>query len=586
MASASISNASSINSSYRGSKRAACDRCLEHKSKCLREGRHGLSDNVKCARCAKAGAVCVYSTSSRAGRDPSSKTKTPAKRKESKTSSEGTPWGTMAEMRGEEVTEFPMGLPSQDEFLAPSLRADGFPTRICTSLGDDLPQATGSKSILTKDAPDGSKLLGPFAANGLTGMFDAEHLDSGNAQYLKDFELFVNNYDWSLNQTQGVNTHIPTHSPTSVASQGQNNRRGTPALFPAFDAGMREASRLEMDMGGENGSNMQLGSIEMVASSLARARSGKELAAMNVIQTSNPRPRAQETMQEAPPNKSTSHDVQHRRMRELSELGMTLYSQGMDSIPGDDSNPLNLNLPNCLAVKVLEGSVKFLNLLTSLYSFEIPSPSNIPPASSSDEEMSTSDNSESNILSVADSNQADYTRPLPPGENNSSNDDSNKPSVYGDSIPPPVDMTEIFSLLICYIRILHLHSFFYTRLSDFLLTSFRKGTRLPPVFPGLQAGGVSLDNFSKFQVKLLVQISTNVLGEIETALGLPDGYRISKKNRKHRGILDDSISVQFIAMAMKEKGTQGPRLMEEDRFASVKNRLTSLKQILKGTINT
>ena len=551
-----------------------------------------MSDNVKCARCAKAGAVCIYSTSLRAGRDPSSKTKTSTKRKGSKTSSEGTPWGSMAEMRSEEATEFPLGIPNQDEFLAPSLRADGFPTRICTTIADDLSQMPGNKTMLSNGTPDGSKALGPFATNGLTNMFGAEHLDFGNAQYLMDFEPFVNNYDWSLNQIPGVDTHVPTSSPTSVNSQGQNTRGGTPALFPGFDAAIRDVSRFDVDMTGENGGGMQMGSVDMAGGSLPRARSGNELAAMNGVHTSNPRPRSQEAKQEAPPNTPTAHDVQHRRMLELSELGMTLYSQGMDTTTGDDSDPLDLKMPNCLASKVLEGSVKFLNLLTSLYSFEMPYPGNLPTVSSSDEEMSTSDNSESNFLSVADSNHADHSRPLSRVESFSSNtnnnnniNDSNKTSVCGDPKPQPVDMTEVFSLLTCYIRILHLHSFFYTRLSDFLLTSLQKGTRLPPVFPGLQAGGVSLDNFGKFQVKLLVQISTNVLGEIETALGLPDGYRISKKDREHRGILDDSISVQFIEMAMKEKGGQGPRLMEEDRFASVKSRLTSLRQLLKGTIN-
>ena len=158
-----MSSTSSISSSYRGSKRAACDRCREHKSRCPREGQDGMSDNVKCARCAKAGAVCIYSTSLRAGRDPSSKTKTSAKRKGSKTSSEGTPWRTMAEMRSDEATEFPLGIPGQDEFLAPSLRADGFPTRICTSIGEGLSQINGNKAMLSNDAPD--KTLGPFATN-------------------------------------------------------------------------------------------------------------------------------------------------------------------------------------------------------------------------------------------------------------------------------------------------------------------------------------------------------------------------------------------------------------------------------------
>ena len=621
-----MSSTPSINSSYRGSKRAACDRCREHKSRCPREGPDGRADSAKCARCAKAGAVCSFSLSLRSGRDSSSTSKIPAKRKESKSSSEELPWTTISERKDEDETaELAMGVLNQNEFLTSSPRVDGFPTRTGVSLGDDLSQVMGSKKMHFNDAPDRYKFLGPYNDHGLTGFLAPAHMDVGDTQYPMEFEPFVNSLDWSLNQMQGVNTHGSTHSPVSnvVANSGQNNTEGeTPALFSVLDTdGMHEASCMEMDMSCEDGSSVpQLtSSVEMAAISLMpRLRNGKDLATANGNQTSSNSLRlriTQDSKQKPCPLDTTPtshHNVQHQRMSELSELGMILYSQGMVTNPEDDSNPIDLSLPNCLAAKVLESSVKFLDLLTSLYSFETSSPKSSDemtpanPNNSSDEEMSTIlDDSESDLLDIptdrnkkkinrkktpADRDHASKSMPAP-GEGHSSSSrtgscDSKSPPS-GNPNPPlqPMDMTEVFSLITCYIRLLHLHGFFYSRLSDFLIASVHTpGARLAPVFPGLQIGSLSLDGFAKFQVKFLVQISTHVLGKIETALGLPDGYRISKKDCEHRGILDDSSFVQFVEMALKDKETQRPRLVEEDRFASVNNRLSRLRHILKGAI--
>ena len=491
-----------------------------------------------------------------------------------------------------EDAEFAADLANHDDFLVPSLRSDSFDIYNGGSARDDMSEKRNEDTTLASDGTHASKSLEPFPADGAMGMFTADHLafhpaapgavSSGDEQYLMDFEPFINSCDWPLFQMQGIDTQAPSYSPTGVSNQGHSIKRGTPALFTASDIGMCETSQIEMDMTADVGRSMQLGALQDSASSSVNATEGKASGGWGGSQATRPRVRNQKTKQVAYTATPSSHDVQHRRMRELSELGMTLYSQGMDTTLGDDSNPLNLNVPECPTVKVLESSIKFLSLLTSLYTFERPSPAVLSPASPSDEERSTTDSTESNFLSVTDGSHPDHSRSMSRSEK-SSND--GHITAHDEAKRQPVDMTEVFSLLTCYIRILYLHSFFYSKLSDFLIKSLRTETRLPPVFPGLQAGGVSLDNFGKFQIKLLVQISTHVLGEIETALGLPEGYRISKKNRERRGILDDSISVQFLEMAMKEKGMQGPRLMEEDRFASVKNRLTSLRQLLKGTIN-
>lgn len=80
---------------------------------------------------------------------------------------------------------------------------------------------------------------------------------------------------------------------------------------------------------------------------------------------------------------------------------------------------------------------------------------------------------------------------------------------------------------------------------------------MSPLIPGMQIGGVLLDNFGKFQIKFLLQVSTHVLGEIKMVLGLPDGHCISKKDQQSQGILEGSVSTQFIEMTTSERGKTG-----------------------------
>jgi hypothetical protein len=263
---------------------------------------------------------------------------------------------------------------------------------------------------------------------------------------------------------------------------------------------------------------------------------------------------------------STTQDIQYRRIQELSELGLIFHSQIKDNTSQGEANPLALNQPNNIAVKVLENSLKFQNLLISLYPLRPP-----PFSITNDHPSSTDEDTPSRNPKSQGSQQQRKRSSSSRIGNNSGNE----------SIPQPVDMTEVFALLTCYIRLLHLHFLFYSRLSDFLTSLLRKGVYLPPLFPSWQAGSVSLDSFARFQVKLLIQISTHTLGEIEIALGLPDEYRISKKDR--HGIFKGMVSMQFIEMTMREEGKWG--LGTEDKFTSIRDHLGRLRQILKGVID-
>ena len=236
-------------------------------------------------------------------------------------------------------------------------------------------------------------------------------------------------------------------------------------------------------------------------------------------------------------------------------------------------------------------------------------------------------------------------------------------------------MTEVFALLTCYIRLLHLHSLLYARITE-ILTSFSQGSSSssstpsqegsstaaqgcplghsstsnsslgttsashgevvvgtssqnniappPPLFPGLCLDGVCLDDFAKFQIKFLLQITTHTLGEIEGVLGLPEGCRISRRDsnsafntsttangktgrgrQRQRGILEGGcVSKGFIEMTMGERGlnmesfagggdgpaaatarARGTGIGGGDRLTCIRDYLVELRKLLKGTIN-
>jgi len=121
----------------------------------------------------------------------------------------------------------------------------------------------------------------------------------------------------------------------------------------------------------------------------------------------------------------------------------------------------------------------------------------------------------------------------------------------------------------------------HTHILDYILTfpscqRRQSNDPIPPVFPGMQIGGVSLDQFGTFQVKLLLQICLHILEDIELALGLPDEYRFGKRKSGGRGVLEASVSAGFVQCLMREEAWKGKRV------ESVRERLGVLHRVLMG----
>ena len=290
----------------------------------------------------------------------------------------------------------------------------------------------------------------------------------------------------------------------------------------------------------------------------------------------------------------------YQRMQELYELGMKLNTQVFGN---EDYLQTQLSTNSAIPCEqfvgdILKSSVTFLKILRSFYSpatvsHSIPitsgfdscdgeiSPSEASTFSDfSDIATTTTTTTATSVGNCSQNHQGKQVGPSTSHPQCKNNVENFKPVT--------ADMTTILQLLTCYIRIIHLHSIFYTQVHDCLTAplTHKQQNPLPPIIPGMQVGGLLLDDFPNFQIKLLLQISTHVLGEIEKALGLPDGYRISKKKSvQSKGILETSVSVQFVEMTMRENVGTGSMGIEKDQIKSIRDKLGSLRVLLKGTIN-
>lgn len=290
---------------------------------------------------------------------------------------------------------------------------------------------------------------------------------------------------------------------------------------------------------------------------------------------------------------------QHR-IKQLSELNMSLYYLSVQSndLKQEIDQSVGLsNFPDKFAGMLLENSMKLLKLLKS---FQDPGDLEMPARPAQyhlpTDSASRSPSSDSSFSETPSSNPTRTTNMSIMA----------KPS--DGKTQRQTDMTVVLQLLACYLRITQLHDVFYTAVYHYITTSIQGYTQLDyrnsnshgtkrtslygllgqlhPIFPGLQIGGAPLEDFGIFQVKLILQISTHILGEIERTLALPEGYRVSRKrNDETTGTLGVSIPTQLLKMSIMDNGPRSDLSGDQNGISGSKARLKMLRTLLKGTIS-
>ena len=597
-------------------KRGACDRCRGQKLRCIRDDQNQNSPQATCIRCFKARATCSYGTAKRAGRSPPSSISFPEERRG--TGSGKPKIGSLAARS----TANPSG---QTGFV--ESEADTWQDRRGTghwSNGRLLEEYTvdqESEGETANTSPIHAQ--SPSSQHDSSNVLSGVHLDfasypssstttlpwpeetmpvfsNHDAEEASCLEPFGSMYSWAFQdyRAQLMDIQVPKISQASNCEQPGDaavNAYGIPAQEISTDAQITGGSDEAMD-------------VDLLATSAHKATfdptSALDARPRRVVQdtdrecvrlsnssgtspTANPRlfkdvPKI-ETGIKLDQSSPSINEIQHRRMQELSKLAMDLYAQLATNDPENHqptSGATATTFQDQLVGSVLKSSNTFLTLLSSFSTPVTPSspfPSS-PPASSMSHNNPTYDSSDNGSSPLAsalepDDHAMDEAVQNSYGKVSAGSSDDSQPS-------PPIDMATVLQLLTCYIRITHLHSIMHARILDYLFAYLQHKPQhvgsVPPVFPNMQVGGVSLNRFGTFQVQLLLQISVHVLGEIESALGLPKEFRVGKSTDGGRtGVLGASVSWDFVKCLMSEGAWRGKKV------ESVREQLANLKRVLK-----
>ena len=606
-----MSTSAPLNLGPSAGKRAACDRCRGQKLRCIRDDQNSNSPQATCIRCFKAGATCSYDTGKRVGRSTACKSSAPQERRGnghriSKVSgiasrSNGNPSGQSGYLDSKAGTwqdQHGSGNPSggPEEYTADQESEreteDTTPTyaQSPSSLHDssnvlseiDLDySATSTSSTATLAWSD--EIMTPFSYQ------DAEEASG--------FEPFGSKYGWAFhnNRAQPMDIQIPNSNGEQHIDMGVRPY-GIPAQYCPKDtlvAGLPDEA-MDVELLTTSAHATSFDPTNAVNARSCRDRDGHRESAqfpqssrMNVPASSSLLNDFAETEAEIKLDKESlsMDEMQHQLMQELSKLAMDLYAQLATSDP-ENHQPTSggtvTAFQDHFIGSVLRSSDTFLTLLSS---FSTPvtrssSSSSLHSASSASHRTTFYDFSDSGTSTsslASEFNDEGMNETVQPSY-------SKRPAGNSDELEPPtpIDMATVLQLLTCYIRIVHLHSIMHARMLDYMSAFLQHNTQhvelIPPVFPNMQVGGVSLNRFGTFQIKLLMQISVHVLGEIESALGLPMEFRVGKSKGEKMGVLGESVSGEFVKCLMNERSWRGKKL------ESVKEQLRSLRSVLKRAI--
>lgn len=602
------------NSNNSVAKRGACDRCRGQKLGCLHQQQNSDSPQSTCFRCFKAGATCSYDTTKRARKSSASKATSPRERRGNgygitkiagavsrATANPSDQSGYLDSNAGTWQNQRGSGNPSSDR-LSEEYTADQESKRQSENTTQTHPQtplslqdSSNLSSEVDRDfsaCSTSSTALLPWSEEMMTPF------SYQKAENTSDLELFGSKYSWVFNnnRAQPMDIQLPDTSPTHDHDQCRDeglNTYGKHAQLCSGDAQMPGASDEAMDIDLLN-TSAHTGSFNPTdAVDVRQYRDRDEHrewarlsrgSGMNAPANSPPFGHLAKTGAGLKLGKESLlvDETQHRHMKELSRLEMDLYVQ-LANIDPESHQPTSGGMATAfqdqLISNVLKSSDTFLTILGSFSTPVAPS-SPISPftatcsTSYKNHSRDFSDSGISTLTPTSSTNDhgIDELVQYPHGKRAAGSYDDLEPA-------PPVDMATVLQLLTCYIRIVHFHSIMHTRMLDYMTPFLQHSTEHvdfgPPVFLDMQVGGVSLDRFGTFQIKLLLQISLQVLGGIESALGLPEEFRVGKNKGGSTGVLVENVSGEFVKCLMNQ------RVWREKKVDGVKEQLSKLKRVLK-----
>lgn len=153
---------------------------------------------------------------------------------------------------------------------------------------------------------------------------------------------------------------------------------------------------------------------------------------------------------------------------------------------------------------------------------------------------------------------------------------ANMPNSFG---PLRSDVPTTLVILTCYICLVRIYRTVFSHIHNLLLARPSQA-ELTPILPGLQLGGFQLESHRNLQIRILMQVSIQMLDRIEAALGLPDDSGTAgREGVRGVGILEDSVSTALLEIVMKQEamdcaeGVRGGSKLLRDTWKSINSLL-------------
>lgn len=157
-------------------------------------------------------------------------------------------------------------------------------------------------------------------------------------------------------------------------------------------------------------------------------------------------------------------------------------------------------------------------------------------------------------------------------------------SPIGPNGLPYLDFPTILAILTVYVSLVRIYRKVFTHIHSSLLTSSSPSADLPPFLPGLQLGGFQLDGHRNLQIKILMQVSVEMLDRIEEAVrSLADGKFVGTEGvddgpvPEKEKCLFGSVLEMVVRQEMEEAGE-----VDLTGSATLKATAKSINQLLRA----
>jgi hypothetical protein len=271
-------------------------------------------------------------------------------------------------------------------------------------------------------------------------------------------------------------------------------------------------------------------------------------------------------------------------VRRAAELCDNMYELRIKYHDGHSELDPPGQFPVHMSGEVLQAADDFLRLLRCFFVDDLPThghgSSSTPSLVSDNRSSRSSYASMTSSVSLNLSLSCGLPPPPPPPPPEQLLSSRGGPTITAPRVAYTADRPAALTLIASYRRLLDLYLLYYQAVYEYVRDTEPAWRRAQPIWRDLNVGGAPLREFGDLHIKLVVQAAARVLEDVESALGLSEGCRVSRKPMSaasgegegggNGGVLGSVVTSRFVEQCIAEGtagggGDQGPGVIARIR---------------------